>query len=153
MRRTRRKSPRPTKAKRDSNRDGRGAISKAPGRPRKRRIAMKYMLLIAGGDPKLPQPSPAEGASMLAEFQKLGTEMAAQGKLVHSARLRPNDEARTVKVRPDRSKSVVDGPFTETKEAVGGYYMIDCASEAEAIEWARKFPPFFHIEVRQVWEM
>jgi hypothetical protein len=114
---------------------------------------MKYMLLIVGGDPKLPQPNADEGASMLAQFQKLGTDLSAQGKLVHSARLRPNEESKTVKVRPDRSRVIVDGPFTETKEAVGGYYMIDCASEAEALEWAKKFPPFFHIEVHQVWEM
>ncbi len=114
---------------------------------------MKYMLLIVGGDPKLPQPSQAEMGSMLEQFQKIGAEMTAKGKLVHSARLRSVAEAKTVKVGPDRKRTVVDGPFTETKEAVGGYYMVDCASEAEAIEWAKKFPPFFHIEVQQVWEM
>ena len=114
---------------------------------------MKYMLMIVGGDPKLPQPSPDEGAAMLAQFQKIGADLTAQGKLVHSARLRSAAEAKTVKVAPDRSRKVVDGPFTETKEAVGGYYMIDCASEAEAIEWAKRFPPFFHIEVQPVWEM
>jgi hypothetical protein len=56
-------------------------------------------------------------------------------------------------VASDGKRVIVDGPFTETKEAVGGYYLGDFVSEADAIEWARKFPPFFHIEVRQVWEM
>jgi hypothetical protein len=45
---------------------------------------------------------------------------------------------------------VFDGPFTETKEAVGGYFIINCASEAEAIEWAKRFPPYFSIEVHPV---
>jgi hypothetical protein len=114
---------------------------------------MKYMLLIVGGDPGLPQPSEAQMGSMLAQFQQIGADLSAQGKLVHSARLRPNAEAKTVKLKSDGQRVIVDGPFTETKEAVGGYYLGDFVSEADAIEWARKFPPFFHIEVRQVWEM
>jgi hypothetical protein len=114
---------------------------------------MKFMLLIVGGDPSLPQPSEAQMGSMLAQFQQIGADLTAQGKLVHSARLRPNAEAKTVKLMSDGKRVVVDGPFTETKEAVGGYYLGDFVSEADAIEWARKFPPFFHIEVRQVWEM
>jgi hypothetical protein len=112
---------------------------------------MKYMLLII--NPNSSPPGEEQMKSVLAQFQQLTGDLAAQGKLVHSARLRPNSEAKTVKVKPDGTRTVVDGPFTETKEAVGGYYMLDCASEAEALEWARKFPPFFQIEVRQVWEM
>jgi hypothetical protein len=114
---------------------------------------MKFMMLIVDGDPKLPTPTEAELRPMMAQFEKIGADLNAAGKMVHSARLRPQAEAKTVRLRPDRSRSIVDGPFTETKEAVGGYYMGDFASEAEALEWAKKFPPFFHIEVRQVWEM
>ena len=114
---------------------------------------MKYMLLIISGDPKLPQATEAQLGPMLAQFNQIGSDLAAAGKLVHSARLRPNAEGKTVRVSADGKRTVVDGPFTETKEAVGGYYMGDFVSEAEAIEWAKKFPPFFHIEVRQVWEM
>ena len=114
---------------------------------------MKFMLLIVDGDPRLPMPSEAELGPMMATFQKIGADLGAAGKLVHSERLRPQSEAKTVRLGPDRKRSVVDGPFTETKEAVGGFYLGDFASEAEALEWAKKFPPFFHIEVRQVWEM
>jgi hypothetical protein len=119
----------------------------------KKEKAMKFMLLIVGGDPRLPQPTEAQMGSMLAQFEKIGADLSAQGKLIHSARLRPNAEAKTVKLGSDGKRVIVDGPFTETKEAVGGYYLGDFVSEADAIEWARKFPPFFHIEVRQVWEM
>jgi hypothetical protein len=113
--------------------------------------AMKYMLLIVGGDPGLPQPSEAQMGSMLAQFQQIGADLSAQGKLVHSARLRP--EARTVRVGREGSRTVTDGPFLETNEIVGGYFVIECPSEAEALEWAKKFPPFFNIQARQVWEM
>jgi len=114
---------------------------------------MKFMLLIVDRDPKLPQPSEADIGPMMAQFQKIGTDLGAEGKMVHSARLCPTGEAKTVKVGRDGTRSIIDGPFTETKEAVGGYYLIDCASEAEAIEWAKKFPPYFNIEVRQIREM
>ena len=114
---------------------------------------MKFMLMIVDGDPNLPMPTEAQIGSMMGQFQQIGTDLSAQGKMVHSARLRPQAEAKTVKVGRDGKRTIVDGPFTETKEAVGGYYMGDFASEAEALEWAKKFPPFFHIEVRQVWEM
>ncbi len=112
---------------------------------------MKYMLLIV--NPGQTPPSEEQMRPVMAQFQQLTADLAAQGKLVHSARLRPNAEAKTVKVNRDGSRTIVDGPFTETKEAVGGYYMIDCVSEADALEWAKKFPPYFQIEVRQVWEM
>src|SRR5215472_13732460 len=103
---------------------------------------MKYMLLIVGGDPRLPQPTEAQMGPMMATFQNIGTELGS--KLVHSNRLRPGNEAKTVKLDREGKRRVVDGPFSETKEAVGGYYLIDVASETEALDWAKKFPPFFH---------
>lgn len=50
---------------------------------------------------------------------------------------------------------VVDGPFAETKEALGGYFLIECASKQEAIEWAARCPGADHgtIDVRPIWEM
>src|SRR5437016_1394186 len=104
---------------------------------------MKYMLMIISGI----QGAPPEGAppateadipAVMAQFEKLTAELQAQGKFHHSARLRPTPEAKTVRVNREGKRSVTDGPFTETKEAVGGYYMIDCANDAEALEWAKK---------------
>ncbi len=113
---------------------------------------MKYMLLIVN-DPKAPRVPDSEMGKMMGAFQKITEDLQAQGKLVHSARLRPTDEAKTVRLARGPKPVVIDGPFTESKEAVGGYYMIDCASVAEAIEWAKRFPPYFSIEVNAVWEM
>lgn len=113
---------------------------------------MRYMLLIVN-DPKAPAMPESEVGKMMATFERIGADLSAQGKLVHSARLRPTEEAKTVKLGSRPNPVVVDGPFTESKEAVGGYYMIDCDSQAETIEWAKKFPPRFWIEMRPVWEM
>jgi hypothetical protein len=114
---------------------------------------MKYMLLIMNGDQKNAFPAEPDFPAIFADFHKLTEEMQARGKFLHSARLRPGAEAKVVRVKRDRSSTITDGPFLETKEAVGGYFLVECASEAEAIEWARKFPPSFTVEARQVWEI
>ena len=113
---------------------------------------MKYMLKIVSGGTNAPVATEADFPQIMATFEKITADLQAQGKFLHSARLRPNAEAKTVRLAKDGTRTVIDGPFTETKEAVGGYLMIDCGSEAEAIEWAKKFPPFFHVEVHGVWE-
>jgi len=114
---------------------------------------MKYMLMIVSGDPELPQATESDYPAIFGQFQKLTADLQAQGKFLHSARLRPNFEGKTVKLAPNGTRVVIDGPFTESKEALGGYFMIDCPTETEALEWAKKFPSYFHVEVRGVWEM
>ena len=112
---------------------------------------MKFMLLIMNGDPNNPPIKETDYPAIFAQFQKVTADLQAQGKFLHSARLRP--EARTVRAGQDGTRTVTDGPFLETREMVGGYFMIECQSEAEAIEWAKKLPPFFNFQARQVWEM
>ncbi|MBV8135172.1 MAG: hypothetical protein JO121_05945 [Deltaproteobacteria bacterium] len=112
---------------------------------------MKFMLLIMNGDPENPPIKETDYPAIFAQFQKVTAELQAQGKFLHSARLRP--ETRTVRAGRDGNRTVTDGPFLETKEMVGGYFMIECPSEAEALEWAKKLPPFFNFQARQVWEM
>jgi hypothetical protein len=113
---------------------------------------MKYMLLIMDDPKAVPTPE-AEMPAQIAKFVKLGADLEAAGKMVHSWRLRPSAEAKTVRAGRGPKPIVVDGPFSEAKETMGGYYMIECATEAEAIEWAAKFPPGTVVEVRAVWQM
>ncbi|HXW84604.1 MAG TPA: YciI family protein [Candidatus Binataceae bacterium] len=113
---------------------------------------MKFMLLIMN-DPKIPLVSEAEMPALLAQFQKVGADLEAARKLVHSSRLRPPQEAKTVRNPRGAKPVVVDGPFSEAKETVGGYFVLECASEAEAVEWAQKFPPGTVVEVRAFWQM
>ena len=112
---------------------------------------MKYVLLIVD-DPKVTQVPESEMRKIVATFMQIHSSLQSQRKLVHGVRLRPPVEAKTVRLARGPKPVMVDGPFTESKEAVGGYFMIDVASQAEALEWAKKFPPYFSIEVRAVCE-
>ncbi len=73
---------------------------------------------------------PADAAQI--EFQRLGVLVAGDG-------LYPTQTATTVRVR-DGERDVTDGPFAETKEQLGGFYVLDCKDLDEAIEWAAKIP-------------
>jgi hypothetical protein len=88
------------------------------------------------------------------EYAAFGEEMTKRGVLKDGARLRPTTDATTVQVR-DGDVLTSDGPFAETKEQIGGYYLVDCKDLDEALEVAAKVPTARTgtIEVRPVWEM
>ncbi len=109
---------------------------------------MQYMLLIVT-DPKAPPLPEAQLSDLLGAYRRVTEDLAVQKKLVHSSRLRPPSEAKTVRLVGGK-KLVIDGPFSETREAVGGYYVIECESQAEAIEWAKRLPASC-VEVQTLW--
>jgi hypothetical protein len=115
---------------------------------------MRYMLMICTEENAIGALSPEEGSAMLAEYGKFGEEMGRRGVLQAGERLRPTTDATTVRVR-DGEVLVADGPFAETKEQVGGYFLVDCKDLDDAIEVASKIPGARHgtIEVRPIWEM
>ena len=80
--------------------------------------------------------------------------MQRRGVLQGGAGLRPPNEATTVRVR-DEQVLLSDGPFAETKEQIGGYFVVDCKDLDEAIEVASKIPHarVGSIEVRPIWEL
>ena len=91
---------------------------------------------------------------MMADYMKFGDEMGKRGVLKTGERLRPTTDATTVQVR-DGKVLTSDGPFAETKEQIGGFYLVDCKDVDEAIEVAAKIPGarIGTIEVRPIWEM
>jgi hypothetical protein len=95
-----------------------------------------------------------EHPELLAEYGSFMAEMQERGVLQGGERLRPTTDATTVRVR-DAEVLTSDGPFAETKEQVGGYYLVDCKDLDEAIEIAAKIPhaKVGTIEVRPIWEM
>lgn len=107
---------------------------------------MDYMLFICT-DPTAPAYVPAED-----NIEEWSAEVEARGIARHGNRLRPVEDATTVRVR-EGQLLVVDGPFAETKEWVAGYDIIACADLDEAIEVASKHPMarFGKIEIRPVW--
>ncbi|MHB8398390.1 MAG: YciI family protein [Candidatus Limnocylindrales bacterium] len=114
---------------------------------------MRYLLLIYTAEPNEPIPD-----------QEMGTELAAygdftrwtqeNGSLRAGEALQPTSTATTVRVRDDRTITT-DGPYAETKEQLGGFYLLDVANIDEAIEAASRIPGARHgaIEVRPIMEL
>jgi len=111
---------------------------------------MQYMLLIYGsGD---WESIPAEQRQAIGqEYFTFTEELRASGKMVAGDALQPISTATSVRVR-DGETLTTDGPFAETKEVLGGYYLIDVDSLDEALEWGAKVPgaQYGTIEVRPV---
>jgi hypothetical protein len=115
---------------------------------------MRYILLICTEEVGFEAMSPEERSAMDAEYGAFTEEAVRRGVLQGGERLRPTTDATTVRVR-DGEVLTSDGPFAETKEQIGGYYMVDCKNLDEAIEVAARIPGARHgsIEVRPIWEM
>ena len=115
---------------------------------------MRYMLLIAVDDSGGHQLPPAEEAALMAEYGAVTAEMQAADVMRGGDRLHPTSTATTVRVR-DGEAIVTDGPFAETKEHLGGYYVIEAEDLDAAVAWAAKIPGarFGSVEVRPIWEM
>lgn len=114
---------------------------------------MRYLLLICGDEKQDDLPE-AEMMEMMGRYGKLHEEFEKAGVLVDSDRLRPVATATTVQVRNGKTLTT-DGPFAETKEQIGGYYLIDVKDLDEAIAWAAKIPSvdYGSVEVRPIWPM
>ena len=112
---------------------------------------MQYMLLIYDDESAMGARSEQERNSIMQEYMAYTEALRDAGKLVAGDALHPTGTAKSVRLR-NGELAATDGPFTETKEALGGYYLIDVDSEAEAIDWASKIPAARSgtIEVRQV---
>lgn len=113
---------------------------------------MKYLLLINTWSPDSTEERPAEGPTA-EEFMAFEKGIAASGVKLDSNALEITN-ATTVHVRPDGERVVTDGPFAETREIVGGYYLIDVPDLDTALDWAARCPGARHgtVEVRTVWE-
>jgi hypothetical protein len=96
--------------------------------------------LVLGEDARLGARAEDDERRLVDGHRAVIENLRARGQLVDAFRLRPASEAATVR-GPDRA--VVDGPFTEAKECIGGLYLIECESMEEAVGWARRLP---HVE-------
>lgn len=112
---------------------------------------MKYMLLIYGTESNWTE---AERSSCMTESMGICHELNEQGKYLASSPLHPVATATCVRVREDQ-KLVTDGPFAETVEQLGGYYVIDVDNLDEAIAIAGRLPPAKKgtVEIRPIFEL
>lgn len=114
---------------------------------------MKYILLIHEEEARFGRLSEAERAAFLTEYGTLIGELKAAGKYQAGAQLQPTGTATSVRVRNGK-RAVTDGPFAETREQLGGYFLVDVANLDEAIGIAERIPSarFGTIEVRPLVE-
>ncbi len=109
---------------------------------------MQYMLLIYSDENSWTE---AETEHCLTESMAICDELEAQGKLIAASPLHPVSTATSVRVRDGR-RQITDGPFAETTEQFGGYYLVEVANLDEAIAIAGRLPPVTKgtVEIRPV---
>jgi hypothetical protein len=115
---------------------------------------MQYMLLIYESEANLGKMSAQERGAMFGEYGKFTEDIRKSGSFQAGAPLQPTSTATTVRVREGK-RLTVDGPFAETKEQLGGYYLIEAKDLDQAIEIAARIPSarVGSIEVRPVMAM
>jgi hypothetical protein len=115
---------------------------------------MQYLLLLhanEAGWENMPAEQQQQG---MKAYMAYGEVLSKAGALKGSNRLRPVSSATTVRV-VDGKTQVLDGPYADSKEQLGGYYLIDAPDLDAALAWAARCPGASHgtIEVRPIWEM
>jgi hypothetical protein len=116
-------------------------------------IKMQYLLLIYGEEVD-PESIPADAqAAEMDAYRAFTRTVVERGYMRGGEALEPTSTATTVRVRDGRTL-VSDGPFAETKEALGGFYLLDCPDIDTAIEMAARIPGAARgsIEIRPIWE-
>jgi hypothetical protein len=114
---------------------------------------MRYLLLIYNTEPMEPVPAELMAGEQDA-YNAFTTSMRESGQFEAGEALQPTATATTVRVENGRTITT-DGPFAETKEQLGGFYLVDCRDIDEAIELAARIPGATHgsIEIRPIWDL
>ncbi|MBK7060400.1 MAG: YciI family protein [Rubrivivax sp.] len=118
---------------------------------------MRVMIIVRGNATSESGTLPDD--SLMAAMASFHEELAAAGVLLYANGLKPTREAWRIRYGTDGQRHVVDGPFTESKELVAGYTLIQVRSRDEAMAWSSRFPAPFgdgqpaEIEVRPLYEL
>src|SRR5215208_1635357 len=119
---------------------------------------MKFMILVKATPDSEAGRFPDDSEKMFAAMADYHEQLAQAGVLLDASGLQPSSRGWRVRYDGDK-RTVLDGPFTESKELIAGYTVIQARSRAEALEWSRRFPNPVgenqpaEIEVRQLYEM
>jgi hypothetical protein len=113
---------------------------------------VQYLALIYTDESRWTDFKESEREAAYALYREFADDARAAGVLVTGEELGPTSDATTVRVR-DAEALVTDGPYAEVKEALGGYFLLECASMDEAVDWAARIPGAHHgaVEVRPVY--
>jgi hypothetical protein len=115
---------------------------------------MQYLLLIHGNEAAMAAATEARNGQTMDAYVAYTEAMVKAGVLRGGNRLRPTSATTTVRIAEGKT-SVLDGPYIETKEQLGGYYLIETSDLDAALSWAERCPgaSMGAVEVRPVWEM
>jgi len=118
------------------------------------RLKVQYMLLLYASEAGWSKLTPAEQEQGVAAYRAFTEALTNAGVYRGSNRLQGMSAASTVRVSNGKSQ-VLDGPYAESKEQLGGYYMIDVPDLDAALSWAARCPGASHgiVEVRPIWAM
>ena len=112
---------------------------------------MKYLLALYGDENRYADLTPEQRQEGMKQWDAYTREAIDAGVHLGGEGLQPAATATTVKIEESGDQVVTDGPFAETKEQLGGFYLLDCGDLDEAIAWAKKIPmPGGTVEVRPV---
>ncbi|HLZ02231.1 MAG TPA: YciI family protein [Bradyrhizobium sp.] len=115
---------------------------------------MQYLLMIYSNEAEYAKMNPATSQKVSAEFEAFTKDIIQSGNFKAGDRLRPTSTATTVRVK-DGKVITTDGPFAETREQLGGYYLIEAKDLDAALGIAARIPSARHgygsIEVRPIW--
>jgi hypothetical protein len=100
---------------------------------------MKFMLLLWDEEGQWADMSEEETAAEMARWEEYTNQIVAAGAMVSGEGLQPSATSKTLRIE-NGERVVSDGPFAETKEQLGGFYVIECGSVDEALDWAAKAP-------------
>jgi hypothetical protein len=112
---------------------------------------MQYLALIYADEAQWEALSQTERDAAYERYRQAAADAGQAGVMVGGSELAPTRDATTVRVRGDETL-VTDGPYAEVKEALGGYFLFECDSMEEALDWAARIPgaEYGAVEVRPV---
>jgi hypothetical protein len=112
---------------------------------------MRYMLSLFTEEGGGEDMSPEERKAIMDRWMAYGQEVTESGSFLAGDGLQPSSTATTVRIEEGREPTLTDGPFAETKEQLGGFYLLECKDLDEALAWAKKIPfQSGSVEVRPV---
>jgi hypothetical protein len=109
---------------------------------------MRFMVFVKANKDSEAGVMPSE--QLIVQMGKFNEQLVKAGVLLAGDGLQPSSKGARIKIGPDGKRTVMDGPFAETKELIAGYWMIQAKSRAEAIEWFLRCPA--EVEIRQVYD-
>lgn len=120
---------------------------------------MRFMIIVKATPDTEAGLFPEDSEQLFAAMAAFHEELAQAGALLDASGLQPSAKGWRIRYEPDGKRSVIDGPFAESKELIAGYTLIQVRSRDEALAWTRRFPnpvregTACEIEVRQLYEL